>query len=79
MATLHRRRFVRQIVEETSDQPVWGTGTVRAVTGMTVTLNFRGAELANIPVLASYTPQGGDVVHVLHGGGQMIILGKAAA
>ncbi|WP_239404552.1 hypothetical protein [Frankia sp. Cj3] len=65
------------LATEARGDPPWATAKVIAVAGGgRLTLEFRGATVANIPHLASYTGTVGDVVCVLHGWGQILVLGK---
>jgi len=43
----------------------WIIGRVTAVTGNTLTMNYRGGDITDVGVLDSYIPVVGDVVHVL--------------
>lgn len=65
------------ILAAAPDEVPYGVATVTAVNGDgTLQLLFRAATLDHLHRLASYaSPTAGDVVLLLHGGGQVIVLG----
>jgi hypothetical protein len=71
------RAVATAIADAAKTGQAWATATVTAVNGDgTLQLDFFGT-VDNIHRLASYSaPTVGDVVYIIHGGGQILVLGQ---
>jgi hypothetical protein len=67
---------IQRSVEEAEDALVsLRFGTVKAVTGSTLTVELVGTNVAGVAVLSSYTPKVGDRAWLLNQGSLLVAIG----